>query len=231
MAELQPFAKSLFRRKAARIEFDVFQEKAEEAIRDACNEIPRFRALERHFSFYITIDHPDTVQAWFGNRLMFRKDLGDKVAVERGACLLYSLGPTGEVVVTIYPCSSSLAKVAEDLLHIGLGRFSAYRLLKRIKCDMRTLVAYCYVSSLDAETTWSERLWIGWLRRIKPSQVDGKFVAGGSTLIGSSLRAVCRFALRGAFTAIMRPVGYVVVALVLIHWLGKDAWIEFFRSK
>lgn len=230
MTGRQPFAKSSLRRQAARIEFDIFREQAEDAILTASKEVPGFDVLENYFIFFVTLDHPDTVQASFGSRSMFRKDPEGKVARESGVHLLYSLGPAGDVVVTLYPSKSSLAKVAEDQLYIGVGRYSAYQLLKRVKSDMRSLVAYGYVSSLDAEPTWSERLRIAWLRRSKPSQVDGKFVAGGSTLIGSSLRATYRSALLGAFTAVMRPVGYVIVALVLAYY-GKTAWIDFFRAK
>ena len=186
--------------------------------------------MKNYFGFYVTIDHPDTVQAWFGKRSMFRKDIEGKVASESGVHLLYSLGPTGDVVVALYPSKSSLAMVAEDQLYIGIGRHSAYQLLKRVKSDMRWLVAYGYVSSLDAEPTWSEWLRIAWMRRIKPSQIDGKFVAGGSTLIGSSLKAAFRSALFGAFVAVLRPVGYVIVALVLAQY-GKANWIDFFRVK
>lgn len=230
MTEPDPFAKAVFRRQVARIEFDAFQENAEIAIRAACNKVPRFQAIEQHYSFYIKIFHQDTVQVWFGKRPMFCKDIDGRGAVECGACLLYSLGPTGDVIVTMYPCRSTLAKVAEDRIYIGLGRFSAYQILKRIDSDVRTLVAYCYVSSLDAEASWNERLWIAWLRRIKPSEVDGKFVAGSSALVGSTLREFYRAALLGAFTAILRPVGYVAVALVLIHLLGKEHWTEFFMN-
>ena len=151
MTERQPFAQSLFRRKVARIEFDIFRDGAKDAILAASKEVPGFDVLEKYFSFYITLDDPDTVQAWFGNRSMFRKDLEGKVASESGVHLLYSLGPAGDVVVVLYPSKSSLAKVAEDQLYIGVGRYGGYRLLRRVKSDMRSLVAYGYVSSLDAQ--------------------------------------------------------------------------------
>ena len=227
MTELHPFAKSLFRRQAARIEFEVFQKKAEREIRAACVETPRFRALEQHFDFRVTIDHPDTVQASFGHRSMFRKDLEGKVAFESGVCLLYSLGPTGEVIVTIYPSKSSLAKVAEDQLHIGLDHFSAYQLLKRVKSDIRALVAYGYVSSLDAEPTWGEWLRIAWLRWIKPSQVGGKFETG--KMHAYSKQAAFSI-LRGAFTAMISPLGFLVV-IGLLYFFGKSDWAALLKAK
>lgn len=231
MNNTHPFAKSTFRRQVARIEFDVFQEKAYDAVKAASETIPRFTALERNFGFYVKNFHPDTVQIFFGQRSMFRKDIEGKTASERGLCLLYSLGPTGDVAVTIYPCNSSLGKVTEDHIYIGLGRFSAYRLLNRVQSDMRLLVAYGYVSSLDTDPTWQERLRIAWLRRIKPSQIDGKFVANGRVLLTSSIKAAFSSAASGAFAALMRPLGTVIIIIVLIYFFGHGDWVDILKGK
>ncbi|WP_102324107.1 hypothetical protein [Komagataeibacter saccharivorans] len=229
MTEKNPFKRAILRRKDARIEFSIFQTEAKAAILAAGNELSGFDTLRKHCSFYVTIDNPDTVQAWFGGRSMFTKDHEGKLAIETGSCLLYSFS-AGDTVVSLYPCSSSLAKVAEDQLYIRIGRYSAVQLLERVKSDMRLMIAYGYVSSFDATPTWRQWLQIAWLRRFKPSQIEGKFVAGGSTLINSSLKSAFRLAILSTFTAIMRPVGYIVIALLLIHY-GKDAWIDFFKAR
>src|SRR4051794_16162048 len=111
MNERQPFAKSFRRRQAARIEFDAFRQRAKDAILAASKEVPDFEVLEKYFSFYVTLDQPDTVSARFGNRSMFRKDLEGKTASESGARLLYSLGPTGDIVVVLIPSKASLGSV------------------------------------------------------------------------------------------------------------------------
>lgn len=225
-----PFAKSHTRRGIARIEFDVFQAKAAEAIHAATQEVAGFDELKQYCHFYVVIRNRDTVEAFFGKRPVPGRDTEGKPAYEAGAHLLYTLASTGDVLVTLYPCKSSFHNVYEDHIYIGLGRYTAHQLLSRARTDVRALVAYGYVSSLEAESTLGERLRIGWLRFIRPSQSDGKYEAGGSTVIVSSLKAMYKTALIGAFTSVMRPIGYVVVALALAHY-GHEAWIDFFRAK
>lgn len=129
-----PFIKSYFRLGVAKIEFRYFKDHASDAlVRRSAKTISRFDALEKLYSFYVGAPYPETLQLWFGNRSMFRKNLSGGTAVEKGPVLVYSLGPTGEVAVILYPASSSVANPVEDHIFLAIGRFSGYQLLKRLQ--------------------------------------------------------------------------------------------------
>lgn len=133
-------------------------------------------------------------------------------------------------MVSLYPCKSTLARWAEEQLYLDARFVSAHQLWSRLESDLHALVAYGFVTSLDAEATLGERLRVAGLRRTKPAQVDGKYVAGGRRLVGVTLAAAFRAALVGAFGALMRPVAVLVVAGILI-WYGHRDWLGIITGK
>src|SRR5690348_7591470 len=98
-----PFAKKWRRFKDAQHEMRHFKEVAPKEIARILPEVTNFRNLEAFTRFHVFNDHPQTLQAAFGNRSMFRVTVDGKTACENGASLVYSQGPTGDVSVILYP--------------------------------------------------------------------------------------------------------------------------------
>jgi len=162
---------------------------------------------------------------------MFRLDLERKVAIETGPTLLYSLGPTGEIAVSLYPCRSSLARTPEDQVFIAIGNYTAHQLTMLVPSHIQSLTAYGYVSSLDTDATLSEKIHVWWLRNSRPTLIDQKFVTAKSRVgVYNSASAASRAIIVGAVTAVFRPVAFIVVAYILIR-LGFADWTKFITPK
>lgn len=219
MQERLPFQKSKGRRSDARIEFDSFRDKAEAKIRDEGAKIPGIRTLEKYMGFDVrpTEDSADTVEAFFGSKSMFREDLDGNVAVETGPSLVYSFGPTGHIGVVLYPSKSKLASVRESLLFLAVGRYTAHQLLNRVRSDLRCMSAYGYVTSVDAEATWGERLLVRWLRWTKPLHIGGEFVRGGAIP-----RAGIWAFIQDASFDVLKFLFYIAAVLLATRYFGKE---------
>ena len=231
MTQHNPFQRSANRRFDAALEFRIFQERAPKLIKGAISKRSRYDILAKVWSFYVDAPSKDTIQAWFGGRSMFRVDLEDKAAVECGASLHYSLGPTGEVAVSLYPCRSSLARTHEDQILIGIGFYTAHQLCKSVPSHVASLVAYSYISSLDAEATATEELRIIWLRNTRPLIIDGKFVIQRSrSAVFTSAQAASRAIAVGAVTALLKPIGLLLVVYLLLR-LELSNYIQYIKGK
>jgi hypothetical protein len=158
------FSRAYYRISVGSIEFKYFKDLVLPEIKVLAEELPRFKALEEHFSFHADGSHDDALQLSFGSRSMQRKNAAGKAAEERGAALRYALGPTGEVAVILYPATSHLSKPAEHRIYLRTGRYSGKELARRLRHDLKDLVAYSCVTSLDAEATAGEKLRVWWLR-------------------------------------------------------------------
>lgn len=203
----QPFR----RRRSARIEFDAFRSSCIAEIHSACAKTPGFKELSAGYGFDVLV-YSNTVQAGFSARPMGMEDVEGNSAFERHATIVYSFVPTGDVLVTIYPFRSQIAEAEEGHIIIGLGHLSAYQLRQRINSDIKAMVAYAYVSSILAESTWRQRWKVWRLRKTKPRSIEGKFVAGGtSLLVGTSAKAAVRAAFLATFTALVKPAGFIAV--------------------
>ncbi len=148
------------------------------AKRDApaiCARIGGFAELEAFTGFHAFDEVKETLQFSFGHRPMRRLTLEGKPASENGASLVYSAGPTGHCIVALYPPQSDLGRVHEKLIFLRIGRISAARLRDRLERDLRDLVAYEMVGSLDTRPTLRQRLRVQWLRFAKYKQMDSGF--------------------------------------------------------
>jgi hypothetical protein len=170
------FSKSYFRISVGSIEFKYFKDLVLPDIKSLTGRTPRFKALEEHFSFHIDNSREEVLQLSFGNRSTFHKDFSGKTVVEKGAALLYTLGPMGDVAVILYPATSGLAKPVEDHIYLRIGRYSGQQLAKHLRRDLKDLVAYSCVTSLDAEATLTDKLRVWWLRFVCPMQIKGEYV-------------------------------------------------------
>lgn len=203
-------------------EFDYFAINALVTIPQLLQNNPRSVALEEAHSFLVQRTSPISLQAWFGKRPTNRPKIeGGGTDVEIGAQLVYSLGPDGRAVAILYPARSDRAQATEDLL--VLGPYWPKYLAGHVDFHLRALVAYCYVTSIDGQPTFAERMIVRWLRLVCIRQVDG------TQSVGSRLfrRKLAEFATRGFFTALFRVL-LVAVFIFLLIWLGYDGLAGFF---
>jgi len=209
------FSRSYFRTSVGNIEFKRFKDLVLPDIKILTEKTPRFKALEEHFSFHVDNSQEAALQLSFGSRNMLRRDSVEKAATEKGAALLYTLGPTGEVTVILCPVTSNLAKPVEDHIYLRIGRYSGYQLSRLLRRDLKDLVAYSCVTSLDAEPTLSEQLRIWWLRHTRPTQIKGEYIRPLSfgyagTPLDSTTRTMAM--------ALLKPLAVFAIAALLIYF-------------
>ncbi|WP_283195138.1 hypothetical protein [Rhizobium sp. AN80A] len=222
------FAQARRRQRDAEIEFRHFKALAMAEIDTLKAANPRFEALDAYFGFHVDNRDDIRLELRFGRRSMFRKDYdGKQTATEDGASLLYSLGAMGDIATILYPAKSTFGKTEEDFVFRGIGPRSGHQVFGSLKRDFDDLVAYAYVSSIEAETTWWERRRIGWLRFVSAMRVGDKHEAPKiKALMGGASKSL----MLAFLTALMRPIAIVLVAALLV-WLGKDIWIDLLRGK
>jgi hypothetical protein len=165
----------------------------------------RFRALEEAFAFHESRRADDALQFDFGN----------------GPTLLYSLAPTGEVIVLIYPAKSDLHQAGEDCIALRAGCRTSYQLRIGLARDLRDLVAYGHVTSLNGHPTWRERLRIKWLRWTRGLSVADAGVTPSPA--PDQMQEVTTLALRttAKATAVTIALSVVVIAVIaLLAWLA-----------
>jgi hypothetical protein len=171
----------------------------------------RARVEFRHFVELVSLQHAesrredDALQFDFGN----------------GPTLLYSMAPTGEVVVLICPAKSDLHKAGEDRIALRAGYRTSYQLRMGLARDLRDLAAYGHVTSLDGHPTWRERLRIKWLRWTRGLSVGGAGVTPSPT--SNQMQELTTLALRTPAKATAITIGLsvgVIAVFALLAWLA-----------
>jgi hypothetical protein len=201
------------------------------AKRDApaiCARIGGFAELEAFTGFHAFDEVKETLQFSFGHRPMRRSTLEGKPASENGASLVYSAGPTGHCIVALYPPQSDVAKVHEKLIFLRMGRISAARLRDRLERDLRDLVAYEMVGSLDTTPTLRQRMRVRWLRFVKYKQMDSGFTGVKTHRdITDIANALSGKAASSAFAGVMKLLGPLLLLAVLGYFglSGVAAWL------
>jgi hypothetical protein len=211
------FAANKTRQSIAEIEFRYFRQRAIAEIPTICQSISRFTDLQAEFSFWTdTSNGEDHLQLNFGKRKTGLNDFEEKPAIEKGPSLVYSLGRTGGTVSTVlYPASSPLGGVAEDHIFIRIGSYSGLQLLSRLRSDIKDLVSYAFVSSLETDPSLHDRIRLWWLRQTHPQQVEKKFVRPLSP--SKFVAAASTFTMTSLIVALLRPIGLVLAYLLLLY--------------
>jgi hypothetical protein len=214
-----PFVPGWRRQKDAEHDFRWFKERAERDIKTIIGKVPHFAELDAYTGFDIMPRGADAVQAGFGNRPMRRKTVQGQHASESGAHIVYSLGPTGDVATILYPAKSDVASVHEEMIFLRIGRIGGIPLYDRLTHDLRYLVAYERVTSLDTSPSVRERTMVGWLRVWNKMQVDGKTTSPrANKLIKIS---TTRF-IGALLGAVLKPVAVLIVAYLLLRFGMPD---------
>jgi hypothetical protein len=185
--------------------------------------LSRLGPLREEYGLYADFYRDELVQFSFGNRYTGREILHNnppapkrfEFVIERGPHLSYSVGPTGAIAVILYPPQSKLAAATEDLIFLGIGRFSGMQLKDRLRRDMKALIAYTYVTSVDGSPTFGERIKVWWLQTAYPHGKEGEFRLG-KLRPGAVGMSVVKTVASATFVALIRPAAtIIVVALAL----------------
>lgn len=214
------------RRSDARHEMALLRSESDEEILTKARAIPGFKELEQIYHFHVDRFNPDTLVLSFGNRSMFRSTVDRKrTAAESGPSLVYSLGPTGEMATILYPARSDLARTHEDHIFLRINARSGIKLVEGMERDLKLLVSYAHVSSIDMRASLGERSRIWLVRQLCHRGEEGKF---RKAPLWSALLGLSRFGSRtfatGLFLSVLRPLGLAVL-LGLLAWLGWD-WLS-----
>jgi hypothetical protein len=214
------FEKGYRRFKDGVAQFKLFKANALPQIERVVARLPRFGPLEEGYGGHSVEDFAqDALQVRYGERLMGRETVDGKTAIETGPTLLYSLGPSGDVAVSLYPAKSAVARPFEDHIYLRIGRLKADQLHKRLKRDLADLVAYGHVTSLDGTPTSRERLRVWWLRRTHPMQIGAKFAKASSVQqVGGAIEFTSRTMATALLGALLKPIGILVVVALLIRY-------------
>jgi len=207
------FLKPYHRRFDAEVEFRHFKSLLRADIESMKSRVFGFAELDAYYSFYIDEEStPETVQIWFGRRPMGRRTFEGKTAIEDGATLLYSMGPSGEVGTLLYPSTSSFGSMEESYLYVRIGRYTAYNLRQCLRRDLRNLVDYQYLSSIDTDTTWWQGRKMWWLRNMSARRVKDTDEPG---FVDKWMQTGVKSAVSGALSAAAKYGSPIVVAAVV----------------
>lgn len=229
--ERNPLSEQWQVRRDARHELGLLRSQTDDAILAIARNVRGFTALENLYNFYVSREVKDTLQLSFGHRSMFRTTVDQKkTAVEEGPSLVYSLGPTGQFSTILYPVKSDLGRPHEDHLFLQIGATSATKLIEGMRKDLRIMVAYAHVSSIDMTAPFGERARIWLLRLLCHRGQNGKF---RKAPIWSALLGFAGFGARTFATAsllsLLKPLG-VVLLLILLVWAGWDSLATLVRQ-
>lgn len=163
-------------RKHASYEIAALKSLDDDAILIVARSIDGFSFLEQNYSFRIDRSQAETLQLSFGKRKM--ETLGGSwhdAKVECGPTLLYSLGRGGFFLTVVYPMNSEYSQPLEDHLFLQIGETSSLNLISRMEGDLRLLVAYAHVTSIDMTSTLKENISVRLLRLFSSRGEKGEF--------------------------------------------------------
>jgi hypothetical protein len=106
-----------------------------------------------------------------------------------------------------------------------IGATSGIKIAEGMERDLKILVAYAHVSSIDMTATLGERWRIWLLRQVCNRGEDGKFrkAPGWSAMLGIAGFGARTF-VTASFLSIIKPIGFAL-ALWVVAWLGWD-WLK-----
>lgn len=211
------FFAARYRQEKAQIEFSYFRQHAVAQIPEICKSIERFDALRRAFTFRVDQTWgEDHLQISFGKRKMWARGIDGGSVAESGPSLVYSLAPIeGRIATVLFPATSALGRVKEDHLFLRVGNYGGIDLLEKLQSDLKDLVAYAFVTSLELDPTIADRLRFWWLRRTHPHSIEQTFVR---PLTPHAFAAsVSKFTVTNLVVALLRPLGVLFAYLVLVY--------------
>lgn len=223
-----PFHESMARYREARSEFARFIYLDEQYLFETFKKYDRDEYLNKWYSFYVhsPVDEGNTkITKGFSSRMQIhggfgitgRYDNEAKYLKEVGLALVYSFGPSGEVAVIMYPTASDGPgwKAEEDNILIGYEKCYFPALHKRIKRDMKDLVAYGHVTSINGQPTLREKLRVKWLRFSRARNIKNEFTSSKKTEIFWKLLSSAG---TGSLSGVFRLLTPILAAYLLLKF-------------
>ena len=170
-----PFDKSISRFRSSYADFTVFKLAITPDIKRLANNIARFVPFEQAYSFFVDDHDSQTIAFSSALRFTYREDIDGTPVRENGPSLCYSLCPTGAVFAQLYPAKSALCRPHEHCIILHISTYGWHQIYKKVPSDLKALVAYRHVTSLDGDPTLYEQAQIWWLRRICQMNIAGHY--------------------------------------------------------
>lgn len=208
-------------------EFRFFRQNIELYLEEKLESKNCFWDLAAVCSAYVDIDER-TVEIKFGShpaRSMVSTMLNrNKIEVQHGASLLYSLGEDGRVITILYPSYTDKHKMGEENIILRFSHYTCHNLLSFISKDIDTLCLYQKISDIDINENLVERIKYKILRNrkmIKPRALEYTNASGILKF------EVLKFTTSTVITAIVRPIVYVVLILFLLNfgWTNLASYV------
>ncbi|MCP1222319.1 hypothetical protein NKW45_10735 [Acetobacter orientalis] len=171
-----------------------------------------------------------TVQVWFGDRpawsLMSNLDKNKTSIISQdGACLLYSLGENGELVTILYPGKTTVWHLEEENIIMRVGFFDCLDLMNFLRKDLKDLVMYQHISSVDINETYIEKWRYRWLKATRRVKIPGEKHTNPSGIVRL---AILRYSLQTVFIASLKPI-IIIMLLIFCAFLGMDKLSSYLR--
>ncbi len=160
----------------AAYDFELFCQKAPPAIEDFFAHDSIAREISEIYGLQISETSTFSLQVSLCNRSLFRKTYNGDLAIETGASLVFSLGPTGDVSVLLYPAKSNLGGWNDHVVFLDRGIRSAAILLERTPRYLKSLVSYLCVTSIEVKAPVGYQFRVHlinfWCRRLRPVETE-----------------------------------------------------------
>ena len=151
------------RARDGRHDFELFCSSAPDIIDEFFNSQALAATLRELCGMHYERTSVFSLQIEFGNRSLFRQTYDRETATEKGAALVFSQGPTGDVAVILYPANSNIASWNDHAVFLETRARSGAKLLDRLRYYLSALVDYQCVTSIDAKAPLRAELRIRWL--------------------------------------------------------------------
>lgn len=158
--------------------YAIFQEIAKSAsqyFNELKDKNERAKELDRMYSFYVVIGNftgftERYIQVFFGQRPVDTHN--NTFVTENGATLLYTQAIDGSVICIVYPVWSEYMSTQYRSTTLYVEQ-NPEKIRHRISKDFKKFIKFARFSSLDVETTFSDRVLIEVLNTVCRTEKDG----------------------------------------------------------
>lgn len=160
---------------------------------------------------------PHALQLIFHAIPCSRQDYDGNWLSEGGLSIVYGIGPTGHVSVTLYPFHTEVHRPLEESIVLDIIDCNEAKLRKIVPRNIKDLISYGYVTALDTEPTLMQRFRIWWLRLSKATHKEQEYTPAQTAGLIDKLKMA---GLSGVASGALRFATPFLLGL-LTAWLGR----------
>jgi hypothetical protein len=207
---------------SSEIEFRAFKEFLKDE-KESLVELPRLKEVRQQYGLNWSLDNDRQLQLSAGKSIIdFLKD-ENKLILECGGTLVYSMASNGLIAVILYPMKSEVFAPFEESILLRCGFYTCFQLQQDVKKDLRKLASYIEETRMFGEPSLNDKITVLWLRTTRPLTVDGKYKYPKIfTFIGKG----GEFTFRTMAFALLKPAALIVVIAGLLY-LGLDPLVQY----